>query len=714
MEFTTHAAAGRVSELIGPGKDDAIWMYDRGQRRIGLVYAAEQALKAMQENETSRRVLDKYTEGINTYIASLNYCDYPLEYKLMDYAPEPWTPLKCALLLRSMAQTLNMGDKDMQMSNALKLYGLPTVSLLYPDVEPVGDPIVENPGGWNFKPVTIDSLPPAVPHDLIKIVGLTTPDPSIGSNNWAVSGSKTATGAPILCSDPHLTTNLPSIWFANQLQAPGINVMGASLPGAPGVIIGFNDSIAWGVTNAQRDLVDWYAITFKDRKTRDHYLLDGEWKETRKVVETFTVRGRGVVHDTVVYTHWGPVPYDASYRAENNRRHYAFRWLAHDASNEMMAFHLLNRAHNHSDYMEALNHFACPAQNFAFASVAGDVAMRIQGKFPVRRKGEGKFVLDGSKSSNSWQAFIPDEHNVMSKNPERGFISSANQYPADTTYPYYINATSYETYRNRRINRVLRSSSGITVEDMMRLQNDTYNIKAEESLPLFLIHLSGLPMSEPEKLALEKLKAWDYHHTAETEGASYYQEWLNQLMPMVWDELQRDNLSLSMPTTWNTLRLIKEQPDLPFFDLQSSADKREVAADVVILSFRKAVADLEAWKDRHQRSDVPWADYKDTYVEHLARLPQFSEHVKHGGNGSAVNASNRQHGPSWRMVVSLEKSGVRAFGVYPGGQSGNPGSIHYTNLLPLWASATYVPLTLLRNTEDAAHQARQKFNPIKP
>jgi penicillin amidase len=273
------------------------------------------------------------------------------------------------------------------------------VALLYPDREPVSDPIVDNPNGWKFKPVQPQNAELALPQDFIKVTQLPTQDPTIGSNNWAANGSKTATGSPILCNDPHLDLNLPSIWYLIQLHAPAVNTMGASLPGSPGVIIGFNDSIAWGMTNAQRDLVDWYKITFKD-ENRNFYLLDSSWVASEKVVEKISVRGGEIFYDTVIHTRWGPVTYDESFRKQSNLKNYAFRWIAHDESEELTAFHKLNRARNHADYMEALNHFDSPAQNFVFASAANDIAMRIQGKYPVRRPLEGKFVLDGSQMSS--------------------------------------------------------------------------------------------------------------------------------------------------------------------------------------------------------------------------------------------------------------------------------------------------------------------------
>jgi penicillin amidase len=156
------------------------------------------------------------------------------------------------------------------------------------------------------------------------------------------------------------------------------------------------------------------------------------------------VRGEEPFYDTVLYTVHGPITYDESFQAGNNRKDYAFRWIAHDESEELLTFYKLNRANNHDDYMEALNHYASPAQNFVFASTSGDIAMRVQGRFPVRRKLEGKFILDGSISSTQWQAFIPNEQNVMVKNPARGFVSSANQYPVDASYPYFVTASNYE------------------------------------------------------------------------------------------------------------------------------------------------------------------------------------------------------------------------------------------------------------------------------
>ncbi len=699
MEFQTHAGAGRISEIIGPSALD----FDRTQRRMGMVYAAEKSLHIMEVNPVAKSMVESYTKGINDYILSLRYEDLPIEYKLLDYEPEPWTNLKVALLLKNMAKTLNVGEKDLEMTNALKLFGKEMLDVLYPDYESVGDPIVDKTDNWKFDPIKINTdIPLALPDELINIKPIEKPSKDVGSNNWAVSGAKTISGSPILCNDPHLNLSLPSIWYIIHLNAPGINTMGASLPGSPAVISGFNDSIAWGVTNAQRDLVDFYKIQFKDNSKKE-YLSDGKWLTSKKVVEKHTVKGNDDFYDTVIYMHHGPVMYDETFHGEDEKNHFAFRWISHDPSEEVMTFYKLNRGKNYSDYSQALDHYGSPAQNFVFASSSGDIAMRVQGKYPIRRKGEGKYILDGTKTSTEWQAFIPNDQNVMDKNPSRGFVSSANQYPSDPTYPYYINGSSFEAYRNRRINKVLSGLNQITPTDLMNLQFDVYNLKAEESLPTWLSYLDTTKLSTTENDALQILKSWDLYNTIDSPGASYYEAWWDALYPMVWDEMKESKVSLEFPTTYTTLKLIKEKPALNFFDIQGTREK-ETAKEVVQKAFADGVASIEKWKVNKGKSPR-WADYKDTFIGHLMRLEAFSYHVEHGGNHDIVNASSRTHGPSWRMVVSLEKSGTQAWGVYPGGQSGNPGSPFYNNMLDHWSKGKYYKFHFTSSSDQLKNNA---------
>jgi penicillin G amidase len=691
MEFQAMAAAGRVSEVIGKAALD----FDRRQRRLGMVYGSENALKAIEANPDSKAMVDHYTKGVNAYIQSLSYETLPLEYKLLDYSPEPWTNLKVAFLQLNMAKTLNMGESDLELTNALKSFDKETLDLLYPDNEHPGDPIVDNPGSWKFAPVKLQGVSP-LPAEVSSIRPFEKSTKDVGSNNWAVSGSKTSSGSPILCNDPHLTLSLPSIWYIIHLQTPSMRTMGASLPGAPTVVSGFTDSIAWGVTNAQRDVVDWYAIKFKDKK-RLEYLSDGKWKPARKVVETFLMKGSDPVHDTLTHTHLGPIVFDESFHRGNEKRDFAFRWLSHDPSSQLLTFLMLNHGRNYTDYMKALDHFEGPGQNFAFASVSGDIAMRVQGKYPVRNKDEGKFILDGTLTTTEWKFFIPNDQNITYKNPDRGFVSSANQFPVDDTYPYYIHGDEYEAYRNRRINQVLASLSKIEPKDMMKLQGDTYNLQAVESLPTFLSYLDSMKLSPEEVEAFHILKAWDYFATAESQAQAYYDAWWETLFGMIWDEVSGSPVALKYPTAYTTIKLIREQPDLSFFDMDSTPEK-ENAGDVIRKAFTKSVLEIAGWKKNHS-GKFRWSDYRNSTINHLLRLPAFSYPIEQGGNHNIVNATSRTRGPSWRLVASMEHSGVNAWGVYPGGQSGNPGSPYYNNLLDHWEHNQYFKLDFSSSAE---------------
>ena len=688
MEFQTHAAAGRLSEIVGEKALD----YDRTARRKGMVFAAENTLEAINKNPIILEVINAYTNGINAYINSLSAKELPFEYKLLGYQPEPWTNLKVALLLKYMANDLSFSERDLENTNALTLLGKETFDLLFPDMDTPLDPIVDKLGTWDFEPIIKDSIQSQEMAELITNELVPQPNPMNGSNNWAVAGSKTATGNPMLSSDPHLGLNLPSLWYTVQLSSPDVHVMGATLPGSPNVIIGFNDSIAWGVTNAQRDLVDWYKITFKD-STHNEYLLDDHWEKTSKKIEEIKVAGGSTRYDTVLYTYFGPVMFDHAFHPTSEKKYYALRWIAHDPSLEALAFYELNRAKNHADYMAALDYYSAPAQNFAFASSHGDIAMRIQGKYPNKGFEEGKFLLDGSTTAHDW-TFIPFEHNIMYKNPERGFVASANQYPADSTYPYYITASNFESYRNRRINSQLREMDSITVNDLMALQNDNYNLKAAESLPYFLSVVDTLSLNQGEKAALAILKNWDFYNQIESKGASYYEAWWDELYPLAWNSLENTEVTLPHPSDYNTIKLLKEHPNLHQFD-NNKTPLIENAYSIITQSFK-----LMALKMQEMPDLEGWADYKNTYIKHLLRLDPFGRYnIPIGGNHNIVNATSSNHGPSWRMVVDLNPNGVKAYGVYPGGQSGNPGSSQYDDMINVWASGNYFDLNLMNQSD---------------
>ncbi len=714
METQTRAAAGRLADVIGPSMVD----FDRKQRRKGMVWAAERALQEFESDSLSREVVQAYTDGINAFIATINDRNLPLEYRLLDYWPEPWTPLKSTLLLKYMADMLSGTEQDLANTEALKLFGHDLFGFLYPEQNRLEDPIA--PG---FSPDT--SAAYARTKAFLGAGGFQTIDPQprfIGSNNWAVAGSRTASGNPVLCNDPHLSLGLPSIWYEVQLNAPGINSYGVSLPGSPGIIIGFNENIAWGVTNAGRDVRDYYAIEFEN-ESRKRYRHGDEWRTTDLRVEEIRVRGAHPVIDSVPYTHHGPVTSEP----DGEGRPLAMRWTAHDPSNEMMTFHKLNRAGGYDDYLDAIKHFQCPGQNFVFADIAGNIAIWQQGRFPLRPEGHGRFVLDGTDPAMDITEFIPQHHNPHLVNPQRGFVSSANQAPTDTTYPYYYTGV-FEEFRNRTINRALRADTAVTFESMRSLQLNNLNLLAEEALPVMLGFLDTLDFQNKrtEMMALYTLLTWDHRHDRGIIGPTAFQIWWDELNGLIYDEMndpkwtQEDyyqhsweefertgRAKLDMrdkrfmyPTDLVTLKLIRDFPDHPIFDHASTAEKVETAHDLIYDSFYWMAMKLSDIISYHIEKPH-WGHYQGTKVRHLLRQDALSSPTLFvGGHESAPNAMTPTHGPSWRMIVELTPDGPQGFGVLPGGQSGNPGSHGYLRSLPSWARGEYHQLHFLSGFDD--------------
>jgi len=707
MEMQQFKTAGRLSELLGPDLLDK----DRELRRSGMAEGARLSQELMMKEEPEAYAnVTAYAEGVNAYISSLSYKDYPIEYKFLDYAPENWTPFKTFLQLKQMANDLSRDERDLEHTNALKIWGAEVFDILYPERLPDLDPIMPTGTKWEFDPLVPDQ--PTGTYPLLATRGeISKPNPQYGSNSFVVNGNKTANGKTLLANEPDLGLNLPSIWYVAHLNSPEVNVMGSTLPGSPGVVLGFNDSIAWGFTNAKRDLVDWFSIEFRNSK-REEYKYDNKWLKTKKVVEEIKVRGGETFYDTIIYTHYGPIAYDQAFQTDKKPINLAMRWTAHDPSKEILALSLMNKAENYEDYVEAFSYYTGPPQNMSFASTTGDIAIWINGKFPVKWEGQGKFLLDGSNSTHEWGDYMPREHLYHVKNPKQNFVSSANQHPGDSTYPYYDYDYNWEYYRNRRINDRLKSMSNIKVKDMIQLQNDNFNYIASESLPMMLSSLDSMPLNLNEQAFYDQLSDWDYFNEADMTEPSMYQLWSNLLYKKIWDEFEDQEVALYTPKIYNTIYLMTNKPDFEFFD-DKSTSKIESAGDLMRISFREAADSLAIWEDKN--GEYPWYKFKNTSIKHLLGLPAFTKsEVKIGGGRHIVNAASERDGPSWRMVVELGDGKVEAWGIYPGSQTGNPGNPSYAEFVEKWANQKYEKLLFGKNVESNERIIfTQKLTPSK-
>ncbi|MBC8033311.1 MAG: penicillin acylase family protein [Chitinophagaceae bacterium] len=705
MEFQTHVAAGRLCEVLGDevNGNNLLNAVDRQFRRLGMGYAAEKALEESEKDAETKAEMDAYTAGINAWISRLPESQLPIEYKLLGYKPEPWTNLKSSLFLKYMSLDLAGSEDDFEYTNARTVFGWEDFQKLFPTSQDSLDPIL--PKGTLFEqaglalkiPVDADSL--YFQRKDSTAITQTKPDRDNGSNNWAVAGSKTKSGAPILCNDPHLGLNLPSLWFEMQLSGPGYNAYGATFPGAPAVVIGFNDSCAFGFTNAMRDVRDYYEIRFRD-ESRKEYFFNGEWQPTEFRYERIRIKGKPDFVDTVAYTLFGPVMYDTTYDGKRNTggRNYSVRWKAHDKGNALKMFTLLNRARNYDDYYSALQYLDVPGQNCLFASKAGDIAIWNQGSFPAKWARQGDFIMPGTDSSYMWQGTIPQAENPHEVNPERGFISSANQYPVDpSVYPYFLGG-SYPPYRGITINRHLSSMSDITAQDMMKMQTDNYNVFAEMARPLLTKYIQTGALSEAEKKCYDILRSWNLRNDPDERGATVFVLTWDSLETEVFsDEYAQTDLTLPWPHESTLLEILLKDSAFRFIE-NINTPETETTASVITAAFKKAAA---KYIQLESSDDFLWWDFKNTGIMHLARIPSFSSvHLPIGGGQHIINATKSDHGPSWRMIVHLSRE-TEAYGIYPGGQSGNPGSRYYDDYVEDWVKGSYKKLWMMKKEQAA-------------
>jgi penicillin amidase len=704
MDITTRKAAGRLSEVLG----ERTFNVDRLSRRRGMKYAAENNLVGWKKDPETIKLLEAYTAGINAWVDGLKPADYPIEFKLLNYKPERWDLLKTAYVIESMAESLASTESDLSTTQALAEYGRAVFDSLYPSWNPKQQPIIPDTGQWKdihpFIPpigpsnVDLSALDPQ--NQALSWNGMPDsqdPDPYLkGSNNWAVAARKTKNGYPLLANDPHLNLTLPSIWYQVQIHTKQFNCAGVSLPGIPGVIIGFNADYAWGVTNVSHDVTDWYQIKWTDA-SRSKYQLDNEIREVKKTVEEIKIKGKASVLDTVRYTVFGPVMYD--FDAKHPLRNCALRWVSHETPQEnvVMGFLALNAGKTYADYRKGIQPFDCPAQNFVFASRSGDIGITVQGKFPLRAPEQGRFVLDGSRWQNTWQDYIPANEIPAMKNPGRGFAYSANQHSTPPEYPYYY-LGNFDDFRGRRIFNRLINLEQATVDSMKNMQLDNFSLRAYDALNAMLPFIDPAQLDDEGRNVFSVLAEWDGHYDKELLAPTLFETWWDSCYLKIWDEITLANKNgriIPYPEAWRTIDLIETDSLNRFFDILSTPQK-EVAADIVKNTFLETVQYFQ----KNPSAKVNWGAHKGFIIRHLGQIDAFSrKDIVVGGSKNSPNAIDKSHGPSWRMIIELGKE-TKGIGVYPGGQSGNPGSPFYDDMVDVWAKGAYVDILLMKTPGD--------------
>jgi penicillin amidase len=727
MDFNRRAAQGRLAEIMG---SEAL-EHDVLVRTIGLNRLAELSAERVKGDQRLYENMSAYAWGVNSYMAEHMPDNLSFEFRQLGYLPEPWTITDSLAIGKAMAWQLCGSMDDLYMAVLVEKLGWETVRALFP-VDRYGEiPIIppvsaEKPEKRN-EPEEVEGsdAPPLDSSEGIIEAGIHIlemasrqfrvlgPFGNVGSNNWVIDGVKSETGKPALASDPHLGFQMPSVWYVAHLKAATLDVMGVTVPGIPVVVIGHNRNVAWGLTNTQADVTDFFVETLNDEKT--HYLHKGAWKPLVFVSETIKIRGRDPQTLRVPVTVHGPI-----IEAPGTAATLAIQWIGSEPDDDALAYYLLNHAADYDDFAAAMRTINAPPQNLNYADTNGMIAMWVAGLFPVRKSGDGRVPVDGSSGDFDWLGFIPRIDTPHSINPPQHYLASANQRPAPVDYPYYLGYEWDPGYRARRINQLLSTRETVTPRMMMEFQADTYDAAAASMLPAMLAACRG--QFEESKLfarALRTLSDWDYRTTVTSPGPTIWWAWLDAFRDAVWlDDWRAAGIDTKRPP-WGHTDLNKWQPPLEvleemvikeptskWFD-DVSTPERETLGLIAVRSFRQAVDQL-FMRFGDDISTWQWGRVNRLRINHLMGDPLL---VRGGqplnGSDLALNARGAGRevtgGPSWRMVVDLSNLDV-AYGILPGGQSGNPENPHYDDLLEKWVRDEYVPLLFYSTPEQFSEE----------
>ncbi len=519
-----------------------------------------------------------------------------------------------------------------------------------------------------------------------------------GSNNWVVSGEKTESGLPLLADDPHLGLATPSIWMQMHLQTKDLNVSGVIFAGVPGIILGHNDKIAWGVTNTGPDVQQLY-LEKRNPDNPNEFLFEGEWEEATIIDEPIRVKDGGTLDYQVVETRHGPI---VSEFAEESGKDtvMSLRWTALDATTELEAILEMNRASDWEEFEKGLEKFLVPAQNFVFASKDGTVAYKANGKIPIYENSEDALLpLPGWESEYILEDYIPFDELPSVVNPEKGFIATANNKIASDKYPYHISNVWAQPYRYERIAEVLESNDSLTAEDMMDLQMDQMNLQAREFVPIFLGVLEEAMLTDSESAAVSLLEDWDYIDQVDAAQPLIFHHWMDEVEVILYQNLPDGVMGLFNSrgqTTDEILRNAASGNSSIWFDDNGGLES------VLHLSLQHTIEKLtEEYGD--DMLTWEWGEYHQVQFPHplsavhpvLAYFFNHEDSLPVGGSSVTSMAAaydtetgEVDHGASWRFVIDMGEP-TTGYHIVGPGQEGHFRSEWYHDQMDDWVEGTY-------------------------
>jgi len=715
MEFWRRAGAGALSELLGEsalGSDIFI-------RTVGWHRTAQKEFDSIEPELLT--VLEAYAEGVNAYIDT-HRGRLGLEFTVLALTGQsseikPWTPLNTLTWAKMMAWDLggNMQD-ELTRANIVARVGSPHLSTLMPPYNPNHPVIVPQP--------MLSASAKSVPSEAYDL-HFFGEGKDIGSNSWVLSPDRSQTGSAILANDPHLGIQMPSIWYEIGLHCDPVgpecpfNVVGASFASAPGVIIGHNEQIAWGVTNLGPDVQDLFVERINPENP-NQYEFKGEWHDMQIIREVINVAGEDepvVVHARL--THHGPIINDVVGGEEAawafGWEPLALSWTALEPSQLIQSVLLLDQAKNWEDFRTALSFWDVPSQNVVYADVEGNIGYQSPGKIPIRASGDGSIPVPGWNGDYEWQGYIPFEALPRSFNPPEGYIITANNAVVDSDYPYFITNDWSPGYRASRIQQLLTAQETFSLEDMQRIQGDTTAFDVEQLLPVFLA-------LEPEearlKQAIDLLREWNGQSIRSSRGAALFEALRLQSIDHIFgDELGEQLLQRSR---WNlniALAKILPEEESPWYDDLDTPDTESREA-ILLQALDAAVEQLtdQLGKDMN---DWRWGDLHTATFRNqtlgesgIGLIERIFNRGPVAVDGTLASINNTSYSmgtpftvstvPSYRQIIHLGDFSA-SVSMHTTGQSGHAFHPHYNDMIDPWRNIEYHPMLWEKtNVEDAA------------
>ena len=682
MDFDRRVASGRLSEIFG----EATLTSDRFLRTIGLRRAAE--LERPHLDSETADALDAYAAGVNAFVAQ-HRAALPIEFTLLRYRPEPWTPVDSLAYGKLLAWTLGGNWRDQilraQLVARFGVDGMRALIPPYPADAPIVVPEAAGYRSWN-------------PTAVINLLDASAPPHGIGSNNWVVSGSRTASGKPLLANDPHLEAQMPSIWYEMHLAGGPFDVIGGTLPGLPGVVIGHNQQIAWGVTNAGPDVQDLYIERF-DPADPGRYLYRGRWESATMVPERIAVRGQPQPVDLRVrVTRHGPIIDDV---VPGLGASLAMRWTALEPGTVSASVLRLDRARTWEEFRDALRLWTVPAQNFVYADREGNIGYQLTGRIPIRAGGSGLLPVPGWTGEHEWVGEIPYERLPSEFNPARGFIVTANNRITPDAYPYSISHEWDPGFRARRIETMLAGDDRATVDQMQQIQMDLTSLPGQAIVQaLGSAHIA----EEPAAGLLAELRSWDGVLRPDSRAAAVYEAFRMALVR----RLFRDTLGpelylryLDRSGAWQlvVMRLLGDPSSRWWGSHGRDAVVAAALTDAEETLTRRLGADRAGWswgRLHSMRFVHPLGNlYALGWIFNAGAPPTGGDIFTVDNGGFAADTFAHVIVASYRQIVDLG-DWDRSIAIHTTGQSGLPFHAHYRDFISLWASGRYHPMLFSR------------------